>query len=395
MKSKAKIDKLAHKYALDISKFHEKGETKIDFNNLNKDFYDDIETNDIMINKDKKLLNKLKNNTIKEFIYSNKIIPNRWKNKFNYQYKLTSLISKDKKLLSYIGSSPNNNKNNNNQLLPKINTNHNIINTLNNKKNLKEKNKRTFQFKQREELDKDDLKIIMNDYESVFPIKNKFQTLMEEYSTELSNFNNIFNNNNNFNDKSKINDNNEIDSSIKNNSQKESNFISYIRKINPLNKKERTKIQNTFRHNIINLDSLKHHSQRNIHENDKSNLFNININKKRKINYKNKSGIKNKIIERNLENINFYGPHCSFCPSCKTKNLEFYNYMEPNQCLELINHIKNYRKANNIYSQRNSTNTTNTLNKNKRSASVPKLSIFNEKDSEYSEKEDNTFKIDF
>ena len=395
MKSRAKINRLAHKYALDISKFHEKGETKIDFNNLNKDFYDDIETNDIMINKDKKLLNKLKNNTIKEFIYSNKIIPNRWKNKFNYQYKLTSLISKDKKLLSYIGSCPNNNKNNNNnQLLPKINTNHNIINTLNNKKNLKEKNKRTFQFKQREELDKDDLKIIMNDYESVFPIKNKFQTLMEEYSTELSNFNNIFNNNNNFNDKSKINE-NEIDSSIKNNSQKESNFISYIRKINPLNKKERTKIQNTFRHNIINLDSLKHHSQRNIHENDKSNLFNININKKRKINYKNKSGIKNKIIERNLENINFYGPHCSFCPSCKTKNLEFYNYMEPNQCLELINHIKNYRKANNIYLQRNSTNTTNTLNKNKRSASVPKLSIFNEKDSEYSEKDDNTFKIDF
>ena len=220
---------------------------------------------------------------------------------------------------------------------------------------------------------------------------------MEEYSTELSNFNNIFNNNNNnnYNDKSKINDNNEIDSSIKNNSQKESNFISYIRKINPLNKKERTKIQNTFRHNIINLDSLKHHSQRNIHENDKSNLFNININKKRKINYKNKSGIKNKIIDRNLENINFYGPHCSFCPSCKTKNLEFYNYMEPNQCLELINHIKNYRKANNIYLQRNSTNTTNTLNKNKRSASVPKLSIFNEKDSEYSEKDDNTFKIDF
>ena len=394
MKSKAKINRLAHKYALDISKFHEKGETKIDFNNLNKDFYDDIETNDIMINKDKKLLNKLKNNTIKEFIYSNKIIPNRWKNKFNYQYKLTSLISKDKKLLSYIGSCPNNNnKNNNNKLLPKINTNNNIINTLNNKKNLKEKNKRIFQFKQREELDKDDLKVIMNDYESVFPIKNKFQTLMEEYSTELSNFNNIFNNNNNFNDKSKINE-NEIDSSIKNNnSQKESNFISYIKKINPLNKKERTKIQNTFRHNIINLDSLKHHSQRNIHENSKSNLFNIN--KKRKINYKNKSGIKNKIIERNLENINFYGPHCSFCPSCKTKNLEFYNYMEPNQCLELINHIKNYRKANNIYLQRNSTNTTNTLNKNKRSASVPKLSIFNEKDSEYSEKEDNTLKIDF
>ena len=54
-----------------------------------------------------------------------------------------------------------------------------------------------------------------------------------------------------------------------------------------------------------------------------------------------------------------------------------------------------YRKANNIYLQRNSTNTTNTLNKNKRSASVPKLSIFNEKDSEYSEKDDNTFKIDF
>ena len=105
--------------------------------------------------------------------------------------------------------------------------------------------------------------------------------------------------------------------------------------------------------------------------------------------------LKNKTIELGVKEINYYGPHFSFCPTCKNKNLEFYNYMEPNQCLELINHIKNYRKANNIYLQRNSTNTTNTLNKNKRSASVPKLSIFNEKDSEYSEKDDNTFKIDF
>ena len=65
MKNKIKINRLAHKYALDISKFHEKKTIKLDFNSLNKDFYGDIDKNDTIIKLDKKLLNKIKIKALK------------------------------------------------------------------------------------------------------------------------------------------------------------------------------------------------------------------------------------------------------------------------------------------------------------------------------------------
>jgi hypothetical protein len=370
MKSKAKIDRLAHKYALDISKFHEKSVVKIDFNNLNKDFYDDIETNDTMIKSDKKLLHKIKNKTLKEFIYTNKIIPDLWKNKINYQSEMTNLISKDKKLLSYIGSYSNNN----NQfigILPKINTtfNNNITNN-DNVESRTDKIRRTFRFK-KNELDKDDLKLILNDYKVVYPIKEKLEILVNNYDLNI---------------KEASKENNDLDESDKNythklGDSKFSNNFSILKKINPINKKERMKIQRSFRQNIFSLDSLKQNN------NDKTIL-----NKNRKIIQKKNFELKNKTIELGVKEINYYGPHFSFCPTCKNKNLEFYNYMEPNQCLELINHIKYFRKYNNIYMNKNYTNQTDI--KNKRSSSVPKLSLLNEKESE-AESEENTYNVFF
>ena len=167
MRSRAKIDRLAHKYALDISKFHEKTEIKIDFNNLNKDFYDDIELNDNKIKSNKKLLNKIKDLTLKEFVYTNKIIPDIWKNKLNYQHDMTNLISKDKNLISYIGSFPL--KSQLNQKLPKINSKTEI----NLMKNTYNKSKKSFRFKPKNDYGDDRAKLIMEDYKVVYPIKEK------------------------------------------------------------------------------------------------------------------------------------------------------------------------------------------------------------------------------
>jgi len=50
--------------------------------------------------------------------------------------------------------------------------------------------------------------------------------------------------------------------------------------------------------------------------------------------------IKNPEIKRSLEDINYYGPHFSHCPICRYKNLDFYQTMEPHQCLKLLNYIK-------------------------------------------------------
>lgn len=363
MKSRAKIDKLAHKYALDISKFHKKAETKIDFSNLNKDFYGDIQTNDLTLKTDKKLLNKIKDKTIKEFIYSNKIIPHYWKTNLNYQAEMTNLISKDKKLLSYIGSFPINNKNI--DTLPKIRTDYDINKTNNESyESNYEKSKKIFGFKQGR-LNLDEVKIILDDYKSTYPIKERLQNLMNAYNI----------NNEEFSKK----ENNEEEIAQKTSSSKDSNCFSLLKKINPLNKKERIKIQKAFRQNIFTLDSLKQTSNSN--------------NKNMKIKIKKKYEIKNKTIDNSVKSINYYGPRFSFCPSCKSRNLAFYKYMEPNQCLGLINHIKNYRRINDIYA--NKSTTYNTEIKNQRSTSVPKLSLFIEKDSEMSELEENANKVFF
>jgi hypothetical protein len=53
--------------------------------------------------------------------------------------------------------------------------------------------------------------------------------------------------------------------------------------------------------------------------------------------------IKNPEIKRSLEDINYYGPYFSHCPACRHKNLDFYQTMEPHQCMKLLNYIKQSR----------------------------------------------------
>jgi hypothetical protein len=53
--------------------------------------------------------------------------------------------------------------------------------------------------------------------------------------------------------------------------------------------------------------------------------------------------ITNPEIKRSLEDINYYGPYFSHCPACRHKNLDFYQTMEPHQCMKLLNYIKKSR----------------------------------------------------
>ena len=104
-------------------------------------------------------------------------------------------------------------------------------------------------------------------------------------------------------------------------------------------KKYLIKRKNSFRQNIFNFDSMKE-------KNNNFNTFNDSISR---ISGKNKEiKIIDKAIKKNIKSINIFGPHFSFCPSCQNKNLEFYNEMEPKQCLCLINYIKNVKSKKNI-----------------------------------------------
>ena len=98
------IDKLAHKYALNINQI--RGPTsskKLDFKNLNIGFYDSIAKNDISIKKNQTILKRVKDSSMKEFIYSNREIPMNWKHKQDYRDNLLKIMVKDKKVLKYIG----------------------------------------------------------------------------------------------------------------------------------------------------------------------------------------------------------------------------------------------------------------------------------------------------
>ena len=82
--------------------------------------------------------------------------------------------------------------------------------------------------------------------------------------------------------------------------------------------------------------------------------------------------INNPVIERQLENINFYGPYYSYCPPCLNRNLEYYNHLEPNQCLKLIHFIRKMRGKKNIINIKE--NITNSSDKK----SEKKISSFEE-----------------
>ena len=382
---KKTIDKLAHKYALNIKRIRGQGPTKVgDFKNLNKNFYDDIEDNMITIRDNKNLLNKIKDHTIKEFIYSNKEIPNIWKNKINYQDEVLNVIYKDKKLLSYIGSSPKETeKNYSINKFPKINIkydgpktlrsrnidNYFSLKELNIRKGITETNinnysilsdnKKEIKIKynpnKKGKLSEKEINNLLDVYKNVYPIKEK---LNELYTS--SNYYNLNKNKNEKRNNLDPNNNNDNENEIK--KEKVYNSIDNIYRKLPryslahIDKKLINKKQKTFRQNIFN--NLSSSRKNNI------TLYSFNKNKINKRNITNRlikintdktndnlsklNEINNPIIKKNIESINFYGPYCSFCPTCRNKNIEYYDKMEPNQCLKIINLIKKVRNKKSI-----------------------------------------------
>ena len=370
---KTTIDKLAHKYALNIKQIRGPGPTKIaDFKNLNKNFYDDIETDSITLKDDKNLLNKIKEKTIKEFIYTNKEIPNIWKNKINYQDDLLNVLYKNKTLLSYIGSSETKSKTNSYDKFPKINkrydnpktfksrnTDTNDYKEVNSFKNNSVMNgtiTNKYSFKKNNELSEKEINTLMDDYKTAYPIKEK---LKELYIT--SNYYNSKNNDYNTISMSNLNQNeNNLNTNL-NSIKKTYNSIDSIYLKMPrhtfmhTNKKLINKKQRTFRQNIFNnLSPSRDTTHYSINKDilnkivKKNKIKNINIeNKDKENNFKKIYIINNPIIKKNIESINYFGPYYSFCPSCRNKNLEYYNNMEPNQCLDIVHLIKKVRQHKN------------------------------------------------
>ena len=384
MKKKTTIDKLAHKYALNIKQIRGPGPQKVaDFKNLNKNFYDDIESSNVSIRDSTKILDDIKNKSIKEFIYTNKVIPDIWKKKLNYQDELIKVITTDKNLLSYVGTSSRGEKKFSvDNKFPKINSRYGAMNLTrsrnseinnsdrirsertyiqnkdNDQSNISDSHnigiRNKFSFSKKNELSEKEINALMEEYKTAFPIKEKLQEL---YITS-----NYYKINKNKNDQMTSNDENSenrITNAHQTHNSINSNTMSQMKRntynsLSSVSKKIVSKKQKTFRQNIFNNLSPSNESNT-FYTLDKSNLTNMNkssnviMNKNAKvINAQKLIDITNPIIKKNVESINNFGPYFSYCPSCRNKNMDFYNNLEPNHCLELIHYIKKIRHKNPI-----------------------------------------------
>ena len=405
------IDKLAHKYALNINQIRGPSKSNnLDFKNLNKGFYDEIEKNDILIKQDQKELKKLKNISLKEFIYTNKEIPDRWKKKANYEDDLLNIMVEDNNILTYVGTSPKEEYINSKSYNDKISTKKSFSIEKNNFSNINDRYiiKKIFDnnFSKKEEGNKNNIILdseinnktiiteefindnsisklskmksknksksqlndkaiynILEDFKTAYPIKEKLQQLYTK--TNYYNTNNISESNNDnkylTNELTMTNSIKKINNNICNNNIKETNgrntFFSSIKN------QQLFKRKNVFRQNVFN--NLVSPNTSSVDKNylKKKKLI-IEINNKIMPllgtdynNFIKKVEINNPIVNKNLESINYYGPYFSHCPPCYNRNINYYKNLEINQCLDIIHHIKKSRMKNTILDIKNPSNT--------------------------------------
>ena len=113
--AKKKNAELFYAFSIDEKKNRGKGEKELNFAQINKGFYDELISYDDNIRKSRDELKKQKSNGIKESVYSNKQIPDTWRNKITYYQDLFSTMSRDKKFVSYLGRGNNYLKNEENK----------------------------------------------------------------------------------------------------------------------------------------------------------------------------------------------------------------------------------------------------------------------------------------
>jgi hypothetical protein len=384
------------KYAFNINDINRNKNFKgsaLDFKSLNKGTYDEIETNDMTIKDNLEKLRKVKNKSIKEFVYTSKDIPVQWKMKLDYKSNLLKIFLNDTNLLRYLGNggpSEMEKRQKNKGRIIKLNKekNKNVVEkkdmekiTNSPNRGMSNKNLNKFgRFKEKHNyLDKEIIGIL-DDFKSAYPILIKEKE--RESNDELNK-----NKKRNRNIKSSIED-------KKSQTFYESNFFKRPRHINNLIslpnlkfKNNSNKRQNTFRQNIFtNLlpssqKSLKDKSPSKFEGNKTYTNFgsikgDLYLHSNNEL-FDKKVNINNPVVIKYLEGINFYGPYFSYCPPCGNKNLEFYKNLELKQCLQIIHQIKKNKGKNIVLSEEK----TNKKTKEKKREIVKDYSDKNDSDS--------------
>ena len=309
-------------------------------------------------------LKTVKNKSIKELVYTNRDIPNKWKNKLDYKQNLLKIFLNDSTFLRYLGNGGPPIIAKSQRIKDKPGAYNNIESNEINKMN-KERIKILTETKEKEKIINSPYRAISNKNISKFNrFREKHNYLDKEVIGILDDFKMAYpilikekdkENNNEINknkDENKLRNRNSLTfHEIK--SRNTNNIISFPN----LKLKNNNKRQITFRQNIFTnlLPSKQKYNTVSKLEGNKTftDFYKIKgdlyLNSYNEL-FDKKVSINNPLILKYLEGINFYGPYFSYCPPCGNKNLEFYKNLEQKQCLQIIQQIKKNKGKNIVLS---------------------------------------------
>ncbi len=356
-------DKRETNYAYNINNSPNNTKTKkISFNTLSKNFYEDLISSDMNIRTNRSILNKIKSKSIKESIYTNRMVPSSWRTMLGYQNHVYKVLDQDPAFAIYLGRSHkenNNNKFSDAQHLKNINDSQSFeqkpipdfikkyLSKTEDKINSSTiKNVEVENNKKGEEKNTDDLKTKFNRRPSqlfqkgIFNEKNQviddklISSKLDEYRTkyDLNKYMYDIKNKRNLDKERKMNN-----ILTPNPKDRDTNYRQFL-KTRTQNDKEHV-LKSSIYYNLIAKDnnnirtSLQKKNLKPIIK--PGSMFLYHNNEFDKV-----IEITNPKIKRDLELINYYGPLYTHCKLCNNRNLEFYQNSEPNQTLKLLNFLK-------------------------------------------------------
>ena len=299
--------------------------------------YDEIEAKDILIKQNISQIKKIKMESVKELIYTNKKVPKNWQNQKNYRNQIFEMFSKNPKFLHYLGSAYNT------FTETKISQQQKENDSPTNKNNSENKNDNLNSSIKKVKIKMKKLNL------SPIPEKPKSKNNFTKYMNTTPNPKNFTHKKKNYmKPREIINILDELGISYpikdKINDLYSKEEIEKLTPINRYNKPvlDRMRRKQIFKNNIcLNLFSNKNHKRENQEKRAKTceNKYDNTIN----ITEMKKQIIKNPFIYKKLERINFYGPYYSYCSQCGIKNIDFYQKLPMGQLNSITNEIRKHR----------------------------------------------------
>ena len=334
-RNKIQSNKLIFNSAKTSKKYKMKGLSK-----ARDQLYDEIELQNLNIKDYNKKIKKIKLDSIKELVYTNKFIPLNWKAKKEYPIQVLEAFSKDSNFLKYVGSGENESGSGPKET-PKTTRNLNLTNYTK-----RESNKRNHHINRKLSiLNENNKNEKYTKYFNTTPSRNRYISLKHKVLNEKQVINILDELNSKYPIKGKLLDLFSEDEIKSNKFLNEKLKCQTSKARGPVGNS--VKQRNILRNNIyVNLiSSPKNKTNKINNEKDEEylnkrylNLYDIDLMKMRK------EIIKNPLATKYLEKISYYGPYYSYCPPCGINNLLFYKKLPLEQLMAFTNLVRNYRE---------------------------------------------------